>query len=176
MDPYCYKCKRKHWHEWIAKPENHKKRKKKQDIYRNTPEAKAERAEKQRIRRREDSRFQLDEAMSGAIRTSLRGRKNGQRWESLVHYTLDELAQCLEKQFQPGMNWTNHGNKQNQWSIDHIIPKSRFNYEKPEDIDFQRCWALKNLQPLWHFGPGGNMSKNDNIERPFQPCLKLEVT
>ena len=125
-----------------------------------------------RKRRREDIRFRLDEAMSGAIRMALHGRKIGRRWESLVFYELDDLIRHLEKQFKDGMSWENYGNKKGQWSIDHIIPKSRFNYEKPEDIDFRRCWALKNLRPLWHVE---NLVKNDRLERPFQPSLKLEV-
>ena len=34
--------------------------------------------------------------------------------------------------------------------IDHIVPKSRFNYEKPDDPEFKICWGLANLQPLWN--------------------------
>ena len=33
--------------------------------------------------------------------------------------------------------------------IDHIVPKSHFRYEKPEDLQFKECWALHNLQPMW---------------------------
>ena len=50
----------------------------------------------------------------------------------------------LEKLFETWMTWGNYG----KWHIDHIKPRSLFNYEKPEDKDFQECWALKNLQPL----------------------------
>ncbi len=32
-----------------------------------------------------------------------------------------------------------------KWHIDHITPKSHFNYKTPED---KECWALENLQPL----------------------------
>ncbi|GAI73524.1 unnamed protein product, partial [marine sediment metagenome] len=32
--------------------------------------------------------------------------------------------------------------------IDHIIPKSAFNFTKPEHTDFKRCWALDNLRLL----------------------------
>jgi len=149
--PYCKKC--------------HKKK-------RSTPEVKAARAKKQRCRRREDLRFQLDEAMSSAIRKALAGQKNGYKWETLVHYSLDDLMKHLEKQFLKNMNWNNHGKEKGQWSIDHIIPKSRFNYEKATDIDFQRCWALENLKPMWH---SKNIAKSNKIKKPFQPCLKIEI-
>jgi hypothetical protein len=65
------------------------------------------------------------------------------------------------------MSWENHGTV---WHIDHIIPKSVFNYTDAEHIDFKRCWALKNLQPLW---AGENMSKGDSLVKPFQPSLAI---
>jgi len=33
--------------------------------------------------------------------------------------------------------------------IDHIKPVASFNYTTTECVDFKKCWALKNLQPLW---------------------------
>jgi 5-methylcytosine-specific restriction endonuclease McrA len=54
--------------------------------------------------------------------------------------------------------------------VDHIIPIAVFNFEKPEDIDFRRCWALKNLQPL---ESKQNQSKGAKIDRPFQPALMI---
>ena len=64
------------------------------------------------------------------------------------------------------MCWDNYG----KWHIDHIIPKSVYNYTKPEHTDFKRCWALKNLQPLW---ASDNLSKNDKIDKPFQQALLI---
>jgi 5-methylcytosine-specific restriction endonuclease McrA len=64
------------------------------------------------------------------------------------------------------MSWDNC----NEWHIDHIIPKAAFNYEKPEDIDFKKCWALKNLQPLW---AKENHEKKDKLLKPFQPSLQI---
>ena len=43
------------------------------------------------------------------------------------------------------MSWENYGS---YWHIDHIKPDSRFIYESVEDIEFKKCWALSNLQPL----------------------------
>jgi 5-methylcytosine-specific restriction endonuclease McrA len=49
------------------------------------------------------------------------------------------------------MTWDNHGKYEKgkkKWQIDHIKPKSLFNFETPEDPEFKECWALENLQPL----------------------------
>lgn len=43
------------------------------------------------------------------------------------------------------MSWDNYG----EWHIDHKIPDCKFNYISVNDKEFQKCWALKNLQPLW---------------------------
>lgn len=106
--------------------------------------------------------------ISSAINNSLhRGSKANRHWESLVGFTVDQLKTHLEKGFKPGMSWKNYGS---HWHIDHKIPKAAFNFEKPEDIDFRRCWDLKNLQPLEAIK---NMSKGGRVDKPFQPSLTI---
>lgn len=83
--------------------------------------------------------------MSTAIGQSLKGNKVGRHWETLIPYTLEDLKQHLKNLFQPKMSWDNYG----QWHVDHKIPKSKFKFTNFEDKEFQECWALKNLQPLW---------------------------
>jgi len=67
------------------------------------------------------------------------------------------------------MTWENHGSV---WHIDHIIPISAFNIISIGCIDFRRCWALKNLQPLF---VKENISKHNKLAAPFQPALALEL-
>lgn len=118
--------------------------------------------------RRSEPKERINHTVSGAIYKALKERKNGHHWESLVGYTLLELMSHLEKQFKPGMSWGNYGNS--GWHIDHKIPQSVFNYTSPEHIDFERCWALENLQPLWE---KENLVKHTKIKELFQPCLAL---
>lgn len=108
-------------------------------------------------RRKYEKRFlttvegKLKKRFSSYVRDSLIGGKGGRRWESLVGYTAHQLKSHLEERFDPWMNWGNYGmpkNGERTWHIDHVIPKSTFSYQSPEDEGFKRCWALDNLQPL----------------------------
>jgi hypothetical protein len=85
-----------------------------------------------------------------------------------IQYTIEELKLYLETQFEPWMNWNNHGvyNRKTwddndlstwKWQLDHIIPHSEFQYSSMEDENFKKCWAFKNLQPL--------SAKENNLKR-----------
>ena len=108
----------------------------------------------------------LHRNISCHVYNSLHGLKGYRKWEQLTGYTTSQLKEHLEKQFTDGMSWSNYG----QWHVDHIIPKTAFNFETAEDIDFKRCWDLNNLQPLW---ARDNIIKRDKINKPFQPSLAI---
>lgn len=114
------------------------------------------------------ARININSRMSALMRLGLKRNKAGYHWETLVPYNLEQLMSHLEKQFLPGMTWENRG----EWHIDHIIPKSAFNYEKHTDIDFQKCWALSNLQPMW---AKDNLRKYNKTEKPHQPSLMISI-
>ena len=109
----------------------------------------------------------LSRKISNDIRQALNGAKGYRSWETLIGYKVKDLIKHLQKQFVKGMAWDNYG----EWHIDHIIPQSAFHYTSSDDIDFKRCWALENLQPLWGID---NVLKGSKILKPFQPSLKLE--
>ncbi len=120
--------------------------------------------QKSLAKKRSTPKGQLNNSMAANMWQSLRGAKAGRNWESLTGYTVDQLKKHLEKQFKDGMSWGNYG----QWHIDHIIPITAFNYAKPEDIDFKRCWALGNLRPL---DKKENLRKNNKLTQPFQASM-----
>jgi hypothetical protein len=112
-------------------------------------------------------KHRLSRSVSAGICQSLLGRaKAGKQWQTLVGYDLNHLKKHLERQFLPGMSWENYGKY--GWHIDHTI--SAFNFTLPGDIDFKRCWALKNLRPLW---ASDNLRKRNKIDKPFQPSLGM---
>lgn len=121
-----------------------------------------------KAKKEKDPHFRLRLNIGLRIYKALRDQKAGRGWESLVGYTLKDLTEHLEKLFTGDMSWGNYG----EWHIDHKIPDSVFNYTKSGHEDFKRCWALKNLQPLWAID---NCKKGKKLFKHFQQSLALEV-
>jgi hypothetical protein len=111
-------------------------------------------------RRRNIPRNKLNDRISVAIWRSLRNSKSNRHWETLVDFNLEQLIEHLEKQFKPDMTWGNYG----QWHIDHKLPVASFNIDSEKSPDFKKCWALKNLQPLWK---EENLKKGAKINHEF---------
>jgi len=132
--------------------------------YNQTSERKKAHREKDYREHHNNPKMKLNRSMHGGICCSLKGNKHSRHWESLVSYTLEDLIKHLEKQFKGGMTWENYGG----WHLDHKVPKSVFNFSKPEHLDFRRCWSLSNLQPMW---AKENISKSSKLSKPFQPSL-----
>jgi hypothetical protein len=96
--------------------------------------------------RRENSpKFRLDMNFHSLVWWSLKDKKAGRKWERLAGYTIKDLMEHLEKQFDDKMTWQNYGS---YWWVDHIKARSLFKYETAEDPEFKKCWSLENLQPL----------------------------
>ena len=111
-----------------------------------------------RRKRASDTAYRLRSAVSAHIRYSLAFNKGGQKWETLVDFTLNDLRAHLEKQFVKGMTWENYG--RTGWHIDHIQPVTSFDIQSPDDEAFKACWSLSNLRPLW---ATENISKGNRI-------------
>ena len=122
---------------------------------------------------RNTRRTNLKDNLSCRIKTMmsrcLKKNKNNRSWKNFVNYSLSDLIKHLKKTMPKGYSWNDYLN--GRLHIDHIIPISAFNFTKPEHVDFKRCWTLKNLRLL---PAEENIIKNDKLERPFQPALKLQ--
>lgn len=113
-------------------------------------------------RRKSDPLFKFRKTLSVSIGYHLKKQSSSKRGGSIksnLPYTTSELCRHLENQFEPWMNWNNHGvydakvwndNDPSTWTwqLDHIIPQSDLPYTSMEDDNFQKCWALNNLRPL----------------------------
>jgi hypothetical protein len=107
--------------------------------------------ERKRNRKKNDIHYKLRLNISNLIYMRLKFRlsnKNGKSTFSFLPYTVDDLIKRLESLFKPWMSWKNYGNKPGYWNIDHKYPDSLFDYKSVEDEEFQKCWALDNLQPM----------------------------
>lgn len=89
--------------------------------------------------------------MRDSLRRALKIEKNG-RTEKILGYTRNDLKAHIERQFQPGMSWSNHGD----WHIDHIVPIIKLLNSGEKDPAVINC--LSNLQPIW---AKDNLKKNN---------------
>ena len=113
---------------------NRKNRKERQDYRRN--------------RKKNDPAFALRYTISKRICEMLKSNNGSKKGESIMKYlpyTQEQLKEHIEKQFKPGMSWDNRS----EWHLDHIYPQSLLPYDSMNHPNFQKAWALENLQPLW---------------------------
>ena len=120
-------------------------------------ENKKKRNEHEKHRKLIDPNYKLRKNISIFINGSI--KKNYLSIKKYLPYTIEELKDHLEQQFESWMTWSNWGRYDTNtwkdddqstwtWQIDHIIPHSTFNYTSMEDEEFKKCWSLNNLRPL----------------------------
>lgn len=159
---YCKECDKKRRNEDYY--ENHDKELEKKSIYyaNNKDKVIKSNNESSKKRRKIDPNFVLRTSVSTAIWFGLNknnSSKEGESCSDYLPYSIDELKQHLEKQFEPWMTWENRGRYIKEewddndpstwfWQIDHVIPQSDLPYTSMEDENFKKCWALENLRPL----------------------------
>ena len=92
-----------------------------------------------------DPYFKLMENLRSRIYCVLKGRikKSARTLKLLDVKNISEVKRHLEKQFEDGMTWDNHG----KWHIDHIRPCASFDLRCP--IGQLDCFHYTNLRPLW---------------------------
>lgn len=89
--------------------------------------------------------FRLIHNLRSRIWEVLKRNSKSKHTLELIGCSIDQLKQHLEKQFKPGMSWTNYGYY--GWHVDHIKPCISFDLSKSEEQ--AKCFNYKNLQPLW---------------------------
>ncbi len=120
-------------------------------------------------RQKNNLKYIVNSRMSTNIRDSLKkGIKADRHWEDLLDYSVEQLKKRLKITMPKGYDWQDF--MDGKLHIDHIIPIKVFNYSLPEHQDFQRCWALSNLQLL---PAKENLRKHAKLTKSFQPSLKL---
>jgi len=107
----------------------------------------------------------LRRTVSGAVREAMKKNskiKTNSVWVALP-YSPQDLRAHLESLFVEGMCWENYG----EWHMDHRVAQFHFKYDSVKDPEFQLCWALNNLQPMWATEniKKGTMSMQEYSER-----------
>jgi hypothetical protein len=152
---------------WLLVNKPNRKKKEPQPRVPIDPQIRIDNNRKWLRKTRSTDRGHLNHNMSARMNSALKGMKKGKKWQEISGYSIEKLMKHLEKQFRNGMTWKNYGS---YWHVDHIIPVAAFNYSSPDDIDFKKCWSLKNLQPL---EATKNVRKQAKIDKPFQPSLTI---
>lgn len=127
--------------------------------YHHRPEVITHRRERAKNYWRNNINQRLSGILSNAIYMALKGRKGNKHTMDILGYTIEELREHMETQFQKGMTWDNYGD----WHIDHRIPKIWFDFSSYADEAFKECWSLDNLQPKW---ASDNKKKKDTFAEP----------
>lgn len=86
----------------------------------------------------------------------IKGERKNSEIGNYVGCTKNEFKVHIEKQFQPGMTWDNHG----EWELDHIIPIS--SAETMEEA--YKLTHYTNFQPLWK---PINREKSNKISKEY---------
>ena len=98
-------------------------------------------------KRLSDIQFKIADNLRGRLKNALKrydAKKKGKTKE-LIGCSVKYVISHIEKQFQPGMTWENHG--VHGWHIDHIKPVASFDLTDKKQQ--KACFNYKNLQPLW---------------------------
>ena len=123
---------------------------------------------------RTDLKFNLTVRVFRGINSSIKKNRKGgtwgkgRMWEKSVGYTCKDLIKHFKKTIPKGYTWEDY--LQGKLQMDHIIPILAFNYTKPENLSFKKCWSLKNIRLL---PVGENKIKRTSLIKPFQPTLEL---
>jgi len=96
-------------------------------------------------RRNKNPTYKLRTNISRSIRGMLNGKQKSASCLTYLPYSLQQLREHIENKFDDKMSWENYGS---YWDLDHVYPHSKLPYDSMEHPNFQKCWALKNLQPL----------------------------
>lgn len=123
--------------------------------YRDTNRDRLNKHQKSRLK--SDPEFKLRHAIRTRLNRALSRAGKQVKTAALFGCSIAELRQHLERQFEPGMTWENHG--RDGWHIDHIVPLTAFDLSNPEHL--ARAQHYTNLRPMW---AADNIRKRDRIE------------
>ena len=116
---------------------------KKMSLYDSTAKAKQKRSERRKERKKNDPIFKMQSVYRSRLQKALSGWCRSKASMDLLGCSWEDLKEHIQKQFQDGMSWENHGLK--GWHVDHIIPLS----SAKNLHELEKLCHFSNLQPLW---------------------------
>lgn len=135
-----------------------------QNRWRNNPEVRERAYQWYRNRKKNNPGFKLACNLRSRIWDALNGKCKSAKTMELLGCTIDEFVKYIESKWEKDMSWQNYGNKENQWSIDHIKPCAMFDFTNEEEQ--KQCFHYSNMQPMW--------SKENYLKNSFYNGIKQE--
>ena len=106
---------------------------------------------KERLRR-QTTKAEKKDGIGDTLRSSVNNKRNSKTVSKVLGFTVKEFMEHFESLFTEGMDWNKF--KDGKIHIDHVIPQDNFDLTKQKE--WEQCWSLQNLQPLW---------AKDNLEK-----------
>lgn len=102
-----------------------------------------------RLRNKENNLFRLTSNIRSLISHYIkdRGFRKSSKTTQILGCSFEEFKTHIESQFEPWMNWSNHGlysQTENRWQLDHIIPAS----SAKDEAELIQLNHYTNFQPL----------------------------
>lgn len=92
--------------------------------------------------------YKMHNSVSRGVFSMLGEKKSRSKWCDLLGFSVVDLMNHLQSQFETWMTWENYGNNKGKWVIDHILPIELFELESKFDPRLKVCWSLRNLRPI----------------------------
>ena len=103
----------------------------------------------QEYRYHNDINRKISTCLRSRLNKALKGNVKSAGTMELIGCTVDELRTHLESQFEPWMNWDNHGAydpSKKTWHFDHIVPMAAFDLKDP--MQQREACKFSNIKPL----------------------------
>jgi len=84
--------------------------------------------------------YRIKKSLAAKLRTVIKKETHTMDY---IGCNIQYLREWFEYNFDSDMNWNNYGT---YWSIDHVIPISKFDLEKKDEV--YKCWNWSNLVPV----------------------------
>jgi hypothetical protein len=126
-------------------------------LNRARPEAVIARNQRRKERYQNEPKYRLLYVLRGRMQVALReaGARKAGRTENLLGMSREQFREWIEYQFEPEMNWENHGT---YWHIDHVKPCASF--DLTDEAQQKACFKWMNQRPT---KSNVNLSKHDKV-------------
>jgi hypothetical protein len=122
-------------------------------------------------RLRNDPAYRAQRAIRNTTSRIKRRVKKSRKSNELLGVSVVEAQRRLERQFQPGMTWQNHGKV---WEIDHIYPLAAA--DLCDESQVLAVANIRNLRPLWKSENRAKAAKVlSSLKKPRTDSLNINL-